>query len=68
MTSQPFSIFLIKNILNKTKRTKKLAILRDDTFKALSIIGVKKSNIFIGDFDDNELDKQTLLKLKQSTN
>ena len=52
-----------KNILKKKKRDKKLLSLKNDTFKALSIIGVKKSDIFIGDFDDNELDKHTLLKL-----
>ena len=52
-----------KNIQKKETRDKNLTRLRDDTFKALSIIGIKKSNILIGDFDDNELDKQTLLKL-----
>ena len=52
-----------KNILRKTAREKNLLSLRNDTFKALSIIGVKRSNIIIGNFDDNELDKQTLLKL-----
>ncbi len=51
---------------NKQKKSysdKKLLSLRQDTFKALSIIGIKKSNIIFGDFNDNELDKQTLLKL-----
>jgi N-acetylglucosamine malate deacetylase 1 len=52
-----------KNTQKKNVREKKLSSLRNDTFKALSIIGVKKSNIFFGDFDDNELDKHTLLKL-----
>ena len=52
-----------KNTQKKTDREKKLLSLRNNTFKALSIIGVKKSNIFFGDFDDNELDKHTLLKL-----
>ena len=52
-----------KNILNKETRDKNLLSLNNDTFKALSIIGIKKSDIFLGDFDDNELDKHTLLKL-----
>ena len=52
-----------KNIIDKKKRVKKLVNLKKDTFKALSIIGVKKSNIFLGDFSDNELDKYTLLNL-----
>ena len=52
-----------KNILKKETRDKKLLSLNNDTFKALSIIGIKKSDIFLGDFDDNELDKHTLLKL-----
>ena len=42
-----------KNILKKTVRDKKLLSLHRDTFKALSIIGVKKSDIFIGDFNDS---------------
>ena len=52
-----------KNIIDKKKRVKKLINLKKDTFKALSIIGVKKSNIFLGNFSDNELDKYTLLNL-----
>ncbi len=52
-----------KNILKKSFRDKKLQSLHSDTFKALSLLGVKKSDIFLGDFDDNELDKETLLKL-----
>ena len=52
-----------KNILKEKTRDKKLLSLNNDTFKALSIIGIKKSDIFLGDFDDNEFDKHTLLKL-----
>ena len=52
-----------KKILNEETRDKNLLSLNKDTFKALSIIGIKKSDIFLGDFDDNELDKHTLLKL-----
>ncbi len=52
-----------RNILKKAKMKKDLNNLRKDTLKALSIIGVKKSDIIFGDFDDNELDKHTLLKL-----
>ena len=52
-----------KNILNKKTRDKKLLNLRRDTYEALSIIGIKKSDIIFGKFSDNELDKNTLLEL-----
>tara|TARA_B100000029_G_scaffold360817_1_gene353754 strand:- start:283 stop:981 length:699 start_codon:yes stop_codon:yes gene_type:complete len=52
-----------KNIQDKKTRDKKLLNLQKDTIKALSKIGVKKSDIYLGEFDDNELDKYPLLKL-----
>ncbi len=52
-----------KNIQSKNTREKKLLSLNNDTLKALSVLGVNKSDIFLGDFDDNELDKHTLLNL-----
>ncbi len=52
-----------KNIYKKNIRNKKITNLQQDTFKALSIIGIKKSDIFFGNFNDNELDKHTLLEL-----
>lgn len=51
-----------KNIEKKYKK-KKLLNHEIDTFKALSIIGIKKSDIFFGSFSDNEFDKHSLLNL-----
>jgi len=52
-----------KNIQDKKTRDKKLLNLQKDTIKALSKIGVKKSDIYLGEFDDNELDKYSMLEL-----
>ncbi len=52
-----------KNVQNKMIRDKKILSLKKDTFKALSKIRVKRSNIFFGEFDDNEFDNHTLLEL-----
>lgn len=52
-----------KNIIKEKKRKKKLLNLKKDTLNALSLIGIKKSDIFLGNFSDNELDKHTLLNL-----
>ena len=52
-----------KNVQDKKVRDKKLSNLQDDSIKALSKIGVKKSDIYLGKFDDNELDKYSLLEL-----
>ncbi len=52
-----------KNKIDKKKRDKDLVNLHKDTFKALSKIGVKKSDIYFGNFKDNELDKHSLLEL-----
>ena len=52
-----------KNVQDKKVRDKKLLNLQNDSIKALSKIGVKKSDIYLGEFDDNELDKYSLLEL-----
>ncbi len=52
-----------RNNQEKNIRDKKLLNLNNDTFKALSILGIKKSDVYLGNFDDNELDKHTLLSL-----
>ena len=52
-----------KNVQDKKVRDKKLLNLQNDTIKALSKIGVKKSDIYLGEFDDNELDKYSMLEL-----
>ena len=52
-----------KNTQRKNIRDKRLSNLRKDTIKALSRIGVKKTDVYFGKFADNELDKYTLLEL-----
>ena len=52
-----------KNILSKKTIDKKLKNLKIDSLKALSKIGVKKSDVYFGKFSDNEMDKYPLLKL-----
>ena len=52
-----------KNTQKKKVRDKMLLNLQNETIKALSKIGVKKSDIYLGNFDDNELDKYSLLEL-----
>lgn len=37
--------------------------LKLDTYKALSVIGVKEPNIYLGEFSDNAIDKHCLLDL-----
>jgi LmbE family N-acetylglucosaminyl deacetylase len=49
--------------LNESDRQKLLQQLREDTEDALRGLGVKKENILLGDFSDNEIDKHTLLEL-----
>ena len=38
-------------------------ILRENTFKALKHYNIKKNKVYFGEFEDNEIDKNTLLKL-----
>ena len=52
-----------RNVQSKRTRDKKLLNLQTQTVKALSKIGVKKSDIYLGKFADNELDKYPLLEL-----
>ena len=52
-----------KNKENKVVRQKKLTNLKKDTVKALSILGVKKGDIYFGKFSDNEFDKYPILNL-----
>mgnify|MGYP001196592513 FL=1 len=37
--------------------------LRQDTEKALAILGIPSENIYLGDFPDNEMDKHSLLEV-----
>ena len=52
-----------KNIQNKKTRDKKLLDLRKDSLNAITGLGVKKKDIYYGNFSDNELDKYSLLEL-----
>ena len=47
------------------EESKKLQIkdLRLDTYKALSFLGIKESNIYLGEFSDNAIDRHCLLDL-----
>ena len=56
-------IYSRRNILSNKDLLGSIADLRDDCFRALSILGVKESDIFLGEFCDNEIDKHTLLEL-----
>ena len=40
-----------------------LTELRQDCKKALGILGIQSSNIYLGDFPDNEMDKHSLLEV-----
>tara|TARA_B100001175_G_C19478298_1_gene625619 strand:- start:98 stop:781 length:684 start_codon:yes stop_codon:yes gene_type:complete len=48
---------------NQVNQNKKLNLLRKNCLKALKILGINKSNIYFGEFSDNEMDKHTLLEL-----
>lgn len=48
---------------NKKKRDMALIQLRADCFKALSVLGIRESDVYLGEFSDNEIDKHTLLEL-----
>ena len=52
-----------KNVENDKIRKDKFLNLQNDCLKALSKIGIKKENIFFGEFLDNESDKHSLLEL-----
>lgn len=48
---------------NRSSRESSLTGLRSDCKKALFLLGVRSSDIYLGDFSDNEIDKHTLLEL-----
>lgn len=52
-----------RNVEDKQSHDDALVNLRHDCFKALSVLGVKESDIYLGQFSDNESDKHTLLEL-----
>lgn len=52
-----------RNIQVQEKREEALFELRSDCTKALELLGVKASDIHLGEFSDNEMDRHTLLEL-----
>lgn len=54
-----------RNLGASAPRARALATLREDCVKALSILGIRKSDLYLGEFADNEIDKHTLLELIQ---
>lgn len=52
-----------RNVQEKTLRDSKLIELRKDCVLALEILGVPQSNIYFGNFPDNEMDKCSLLEV-----
>lgn len=52
-----------RNIQEEKERDTDLVELRQDCEKAMGVLGIKPSNIYFGNFSDNEMDKHTLLEL-----
>ena len=52
-----------RNAEDKQSLDNALVNLRHDCFKALSVLGVNESDIYLGQFSDNEIDRHTLLEL-----
>jgi LmbE family N-acetylglucosaminyl deacetylase len=52
-----------RNSKSKKERLDALEELREDCVRALDLLGVRKQDIYIGEFSDNEIDKHTLLEL-----
>ena len=52
-----------KNIQKRKEREDDLDELRKDCQKAMDVLGIEPSNIYLGDFPDNEMDKHSLLEL-----
>ena len=56
-------IFSRRQTLSNDVLEKELATLREDCQRSLSVLGVPESQIYLGDFPDNEMDKRTLLEV-----
>lgn len=52
-----------RNKQKEEERDDDLVRLRQDCEKALSVLGVHPGNIHLGEFDDNEMDKYSLLEI-----
>jgi N-acetylglucosamine malate deacetylase 1 len=58
-------IFSRRNMQSASECAASLDGLRQDCERAISVLGVNASNIFLGEFSDNEMDRHTLLELIQ---
>lgn len=52
-----------RNIQEEKERGADLVELRQDCEKAMGVLGIKPSNIYLGNFPDNEMDKHSLLEV-----
>lgn len=52
-----------RNTIDKRLLDMELSRLRLDCYNALSVFGIEESDIFLGEFADNEIDRHTLLEL-----
>ncbi|MDH4156285.1 MAG: PIG-L family deacetylase [candidate division Zixibacteria bacterium] len=51
-----------QNVQKEKQRDADLMELRRDCEKAMAVLGIPPSNIYLGDFPDNEMDKHSLLE------
>ena len=54
-----------RNTQTPVELDKALDILRQDCIRALAVLGVRESDIYLGNFSDNEIDRHTRLELIQ---
>jgi len=52
-----------RNTQEEKERDADLVELRQDCEKAMDVLGIKPSNIYLGNFPDNEMDKHSLLEV-----
>ena len=52
-----------RNVQKEKQRDVDLIELRQDCEKAMAVLGIRPSNIYLGDFPDNEMDKHSLLEI-----
>jgi LmbE family N-acetylglucosaminyl deacetylase len=52
-----------RNVVGDNQRNHDLTRLRYDCEKAMAVLGIPASHIYLGDFPDNEMDKHSLLKV-----
>jgi len=52
-----------RNVQEEKERDADLIELRQDCEKAMGILGIEPSNIYLGNFPDNEMDKHSLLEV-----